>query len=52
MQARKVLEMGGGTLLVSIPKQWAVKNRIVKGSTVSVDEISDRKLLVSPITAG
>jgi phosphate uptake regulator len=51
MQARKVLEMGGGTLLVSIPKQWAVKNRITKGSTVAVEELSERKLVVSPMTA-
>ncbi len=41
--------MGGGTLLISLPKPWATKNRITKGSTVAVDELSDRKLLVQPI---
>jgi len=49
MDARKVLEMGGGTLLVSLPKAWAKKSGIVKGSTVAVDELSGRKLLVRPI---
>ena len=49
MQARKVLEMGGGTLLISLPKQWATKNRVTKGSTVAVDELSERKLVVQPI---
>lgn len=49
MNARKVLEMGGGTLLVSLPKAWARKNGIGKGSTVAVDELSGRKLLVRPM---
>lgn len=42
--------MGGGTLLVSLPKPWALKNGITKGSTVSVDELSERKLIVQPIS--
>jgi phosphate uptake regulator len=49
MNARKVLEMGGGTLLVSLPKSWARNNGIKKGSTVAVDELSGRKLMVRPI---
>jgi phosphate uptake regulator len=49
LHARKVLEMGGGTLLVSLPKQWAKKNGVTKGSTLAVDEISERKLLVHPL---
>ncbi len=49
MDARKVLEMGGGTLLVSLPKAWAKKNGIKKGATVAVDELSGRKLLIRPI---
>jgi phosphate uptake regulator len=49
MNARKVLEMGGGTLLVSLPKSWARKNGVKKGSTVAVDELSGRKLIVRPI---
>ncbi len=49
MNARKVLEMGGGTLLISLPKAWAKKNGVKKGATVAVDELSARKLIVRPI---
>ncbi len=49
MNARKVLMMGGGTLLVSLPKEWTRKNGISKGSTVAVDELSERKLIIRPI---
>ncbi len=49
MDARKVLEMGGGTLLISLPKAWARKNDVRKGATVAVEELSGRKLIVRPI---
>ncbi|MDA4125174.1 MAG: phosphate uptake regulator PhoU [Thaumarchaeota archaeon] len=49
MDARKVLEMGGGTLLISLPKAWVKKNGVRKGATVAVEELSGRKLLVRPI---
>ena len=49
MDARKVLEMGGGTLLISLPKDWARRNGVNKGDTVAVDELSARKLIVRPI---
>jgi phosphate uptake regulator len=49
MEARKVLEMGGGTLLISMPKKWAHNNGLKKGDTVSVEQLSPRKLLVQPI---
>ena len=49
MDARKVLEMGGGTLLISLPKDWARRNGVRKGATVAVDELSPRKLIVRPI---
>jgi phosphate uptake regulator len=52
MDTRKVLEMGGGTVLISLPKDWAKKNGIVRGSTVAVEEISARRLLVRPIEGG
>src|SRR3989441_2824551 len=48
MNARKVLEMGG-SFLVSIPKDWAKRNRVSKGDTVVVEELSDRRLIVRPI---
>jgi phosphate uptake regulator len=49
MNARKVLEMGGGTLLVSLPKEWTRRNGVKKGGTLDVSELSGRKLLVRPI---
>jgi phosphate uptake regulator len=49
MNARKVLEMGGGTLLISLPKDWAKRNGVKKGATLAVDELSARKLIVRPI---
>lgn len=41
--------MGGGTLLVSLPKEWTRKNGVKKGGTLDVSELSGRKLLVQPI---
>ncbi len=41
--------MGGGTVLISLPKGWAKKNGIIKGATIAVEEISPRRLLVHPI---
>jgi len=49
MNTRKVLEMGGGTLLISLPKDWAKRNGVMKGAIVAVDELSARKLIVRPI---
>jgi phosphate uptake regulator len=49
MDARKVLEMGGGTLLISLPKEWTKRNGVKKGATLAVDELSARKLIVRPI---
>ena len=50
MDARKVLEMGGGTVLISLPKAWAKRNGIVKGGSVLVEEISPNRLIVSPMS--
>lgn len=41
--------MGGGTMLISLPKAWARKNKIARGSSVFVDEISSRRLMVRPM---
>lgn len=49
MDTRKVLEMGGGTVLISLPKSWAKKNGIVRGSSVAVEEVSARRLMVKPL---
>jgi phosphate uptake regulator len=49
LDTRKVLEMGGGTVLISLPKSWAKKNGVVRGSSVCVEEISARRLMVRPL---
>lgn len=49
MPARKAIEMGEGTILVSLPKEWVRRNGIRKGDTLSVEELSARKLMVRPI---
>ncbi len=49
MPARKAIEMGEGTILVSLPKAWVKKNGIKKGDTLSVEELSARKLMVKPL---
>jgi len=45
---RKAIEMGEGTILVSLPKAWVRKNGIKKGDTLAVEELSGRKLMVRP----
>jgi len=49
MDTRKVLEMGGGTVLISLPKDWARRNKVARGASVLVEEISPRRLMVSPV---
>src|SRR5208282_5568284 len=49
VDTRKVLEMGGGTVLISLPKSWAKKNGVVRGSSVAVEVLSGRRLMVRPI---
>ncbi len=49
MNTRKVIQMGGGTVLISLPKEWAKKNRVTKGTTLVVDELSPGKLIVHPM---
>lgn len=52
MPGRKAIEMGEGTILVSLPKDWIRKNGIKKGDTLAVEELSGRKLLVRPYEGG
>jgi phosphate uptake regulator len=49
VNARKVIEMGEGTLLVSLPKDWTRRSGVKKGATLAVEELSGRKLLVRPL---
>ncbi len=48
MQMRKLQEMGGATLLVSLPKEWARSAALKKGSLVTIDQSSDGGLLIYP----
>ena len=52
MPARKAIEMGESTILVSLPKDWVRRNGIRKGDDISVEEISPRKLMVRPFEGG
>ena len=52
MPARKAIEMGEGTILVSLPKDWVRKNAVKKGDTLSVEELSPGKLMVRPFRGG
>jgi len=50
--ARKAIEMGEGTILVSLPKEWVRKNGVKKGAELSVEELSPGKLMVKPLAPG
>ena len=42
--------MGGGTVLISLPKAWARRNGVVKGASVLVEEVSTSRLMVTPMS--
>ena len=50
MDLRKVQEMGGGTNLVSLPKDWVNRNKVCKGTILSVEDDKNETLLISPFT--
>ena len=52
MQLRKVQEMGGATLLVSLPKEWVRSASLQKGGLVSIENSSDGGLLIYPVADG
>jgi len=43
---RKIQRTPGGTFFVCLPKHWAEKHGLEKGSVISIDEASDGKLIV------
>ena len=49
MEVRRLQEMGGATLLVSIPREWVKNADLKKGSVVSIEESSDGGLLIYPV---
>jgi len=46
LELRKAQETGGGTLLISLPKRWAERNNIHKGSLLSIEERADGYLIL------
>ena len=49
MEVRRLQEMGGATLLVSVPRDWARRTSLKKGSVVSIEESGDGGLLIYPV---
>ncbi len=45
-ESRKIQQTPTGTFFVCLPKDWAIKNGLKKGASVSLDVTSDGKLLV------
>jgi phosphate uptake regulator len=48
---RRTQEMGGGTLLVSLPKQWTRSQNLSKGDSLAFETMPDGSLVVRPFTA-
>jgi phosphate uptake regulator len=44
---RKVIQLAGRTLVVSLPSKWAKKYRVIKGDSINVNE-NGHKLEISP----
>ena len=48
MELRKIQRTGGGTFLVSLPKDFAEKNGFVRGTLVAVSEGVNGRLIIDP----
>ena len=48
MDLRKIQRTSGGTFFVCVPKDWAERNGLDRGSIVSVTETADGQLAVNP----
>jgi len=48
MELRKVQRTRGGTFFITLPKEWALKNGITRGSVVYTSITSDGSLLINP----
>lgn len=47
MELRKIQRTSGGTFFVCLPKDWAERNRLDRGSIVSVTETADGNLVIN-----
>ena len=48
MELRKVQRTGGGTFFVCLPKNWASRNGLNKGSVVALSEAANGRLILDP----
>jgi phosphate uptake regulator len=48
LDLRKIQRTSGGTFFVCLPKDWAERNGLDRGSVVSVNETADGSLVVNP----
>jgi phosphate uptake regulator len=48
MEARKVQIIGGSTFIVSLPKNWAVENKLKHGDTMFITPQFDGSLMLKP----
>jgi len=48
MDLRKIQRTSGGTFFVCVPKDWAERNGLDRGSIVSVTETADGQLAINP----
>ena len=49
-EQRKLQVTGGSTFILSLPKDWAVRNELKRGSSMVVREEDDGSLSMSPST--
>ncbi|MHA1650531.1 MAG: PhoU domain-containing protein [Candidatus Helarchaeota archaeon] len=48
MDVRKLQKVGKSTFLVSLPKEWVIKNKLSQGDPVAIFETTDGNLIVDP----
>ncbi len=49
---RKLQKVGGATFLVSLPKEWILRNKLSQGDPVAIYETNDGSLIVDPKYTG
>ena len=47
---RKVIKMGESSLVVSLPKEWTKRAKIIRGNSVEIEELATGELVVKPKT--
>ena len=47
-EQRKLQVTGGSTFILSLPKEWAIRNELKRGSAMIVREEENGSLLIAP----